>query len=59
MTPATGAEAHGAAERSSGPDHQEDFLDFLARRLGIEPAEARNKLSDFLAHYEPESRPRP
>jgi hypothetical protein len=60
MTLATFEPTFGVTEGlSSNAELREDFLDFLARRLGVEPAEARHRLSHFLAHYEPESRPRP
>lgn len=59
MTPATAVETLATEASSEGAEPDDDFVDFLARRLGVEPAEARHRLSDFLVRYEPESRPRP
>jgi hypothetical protein len=37
-------------------EHEVDFIDFLARRLRVETCEARERLSAWLATYEPPAR---
>jgi hypothetical protein len=34
-------------------EHEDDFIDYLARRLCVESCEARARLSAWLATYEP------
>lgn len=44
----------GPEPNADGP---EDFLEYLARRLGVEQAVARARLSDWLCHYDPGAKP--